>query len=627
VKAALSRIIRWGLPRDGNSRLPGIQTLLQQLRTQRQSELDKYNLDSALGDIKQRVEDVVESERQGLAGRLAQDFADAEARQLLETVVQRKLAFLDQLPHDVGSAVAALSEYEFLDDEAREKFRALEETLEGHVIQRHFRDLEESLRNASGSDRAALKDMLHNLNALFKERLSGGEPDFAGFMERHGRHFLGASSLDDLVLQMQEQASMTEALMASMSPDMRRPLEEMLQGVLQDHVLREELAQVNEALQAIAPLRSPHQAYPFSGEQTLTLSEALRLMRRMHDLDTLEKNLESAQETGTLEHVDADTVQKTMGETAHRSVEQLKLLDEVLEKAGYVSQNGESLELTARGVRRIGQKALRDIFADLSRDAFGNHDTRSQGSGGEAVESSRPYEFGAPFLLDLHATLMNAVQRSGPDQPVRLAVQDFQVFHTEQLSQASTVLMLDMSRSMPLRGCFAAAKKVALALNSLIRLQFPRDHLYLVGFADYARELQPEALYRLSWGDYVYGTNIQHGLMLARQLLGRHKAGTRQVILITDGEPTAHFEGDRVHFAYPPTFRTFQETLREAKRCTQEGIVINTFMLERSHYLTDFVTQMTRINHGRAFFATPERLGDYILVDYVKNRARVAQKA
>jgi uncharacterized protein with von Willebrand factor type A (vWA) domain len=176
---------------------------------------------------------------------------------------------------------------------------------------------------------------------------------------------------------------------------------------------------------------------------------------------------------------------------------------------------------------------------------------------------------------------------------------------------------------MPLRGCFVAAKKVAFALNSLIRTQFPRDQLYIVGFSDYARVLRPETLHQITWGDYVYGTNMQHGFMVARRLLARHNAANKQIILITDGEPTAHFEGDRVQFAYPPTFRTFQETLREVKRCTQEGIIINTFMLERSHYLADFVKQMTRVNRGRAFFAAPDRLGDYILVDYVASKRGV----
>jgi len=176
---------------------------------------------------------------------------------------------------------------------------------------------------------------------------------------------------------------------------------------------------------------------------------------------------------------------------------------------------------------------------------------------------------------------------------------------------------------MPMRGCFTAAKKVALALNTLITNQFPRDQLYVVGFSDYARQFHAESLYRLGLNEYVHGTNIQHGLKLARRLLAGHKSGTRQIILITDGEPTAHLEDDRVHFSYPPSARTIQATLREVQRCTREHIVINTFMLERSHHLVDFVNQMTRINHGRVFFATPERLGNYILVDYVRGRRRV----
>jgi uncharacterized protein with von Willebrand factor type A (vWA) domain len=242
---------------------------------------------------------------------------------------------------------------------------------------------------------------------------------------------------------------------------------------------------------------------------------------------------------------------------------------------------------------------------------------------GDRTDESKPYSFGDPFLLDLQATLMNAALRQGGGSPLHLAVQDFEVYRTEYLTRSSTVLLLDMSRSMPLRGCFIAARKVALALNSLIRTQFPRDHLYIVGFSDYARQVRPETLHQLTWGEYVYGTNIQHGLMVARRLLGRHKVANKQIILITDGEPTAHFEGDRVQFSYPPTPRTFQETLREVKRCTQEGIIINTFMLERSHYLADFVKQMTHVNRGRAFFVPPDRLGDYILVDYVASRRGV----
>ena len=190
------------------------------------------------------------------------------------------------------------------------------------------------------------------------------------------------------------------------------------------------------------------------------------------------------------------------------------------------------------------------------------------------------------------------------------------------MTQTSTVLLVDMSRSMLLRGCFLAAKKVAVALDTLIRTQYPRDHLAVIGFAYYAREIRPGALAELTWHGYEYGTNLQHGLLLARRILERTPAVNKEIVVITDGEPTAHFEDGQVEFNYPPTRRTIQETLREVQRCTKEGITINTFMLERSRALAEFVAHMTRLNRGRAFYATPEHLGEYVLVDFVSRRTK-----
>jgi len=203
---------------------------------------------------------------------------------------------------------------------------------------------------------------------------------------------------------------------------------------------------------------------------------------------------------------------------------------------------------------------------------------------------------------------------------VALDPADFAVRETRELSSAATVLLVDMSRSMLLRGCFMAAKKVAVALDTLIRTRYPRDELHVVGFAYHAREIRPGALASLSWHGYEYGTNLQHGLLLSRRLLARSHATNREIVVITDGEPTAHFQDGEVEFSYPPTRRTILETLKEVGRCTREGITINTFMLERSRALTEFVDRMTALNRGRAFYATPERLGEYVLVDFVGRR-------
>jgi uncharacterized protein with von Willebrand factor type A (vWA) domain len=217
---------------------------------------------------------------------------------------------------------------------------------------------------------------------------------------------------------------------------------------------------------------------------------------------------------------------------------------------------------------------------------------------------------------------MNGVFRDGPQVPVKLTKDDFQIYKSETLTTTATVLMLDLSWSMALRGSFQAAKKVALALHNLIRTQFPKDSLYLVGFSAYARELKPDELPYVRWDESVLGTNMHHALMLAQKMLSKHSAGTKQVIMISDGEPTAHLEHGRSYFAYPPSPITIRETLKEVRRCTQKGIVINTFMLDRNYYLKEFVNQIAKMNKGRVFYTTPERLGQYILVDYVSQKRK-----
>jgi uncharacterized protein with von Willebrand factor type A (vWA) domain len=318
-----------------------------------------------------------------------------------------------------------------------------------------------------------------------------------------------------------------------------------------------------------------------------------------------------------------------LGDDAIRDLDALEDLARRLEEAGYLTRDGDRLELTPRGNRRIGQKVLDDLFARLQRDAFGGHRLEHAGRGGDRDDTSKPYEFGDPFHLDLRGTLFNALGREenaprlrGSDRAIRLEPSDFAVHRTELLTQTSTVLLVDMSRSMLLRGCFLAAKRVAVALDTLIRTQFPRDQLTVIGFAYYAREIAPGALAGLTWHGYEYGTNLQHGLLLARRILARQPATNKEIVVITDGEPTAHFEDGQVEFNYPPTRRTITETLREVQRCTKDGITINTFMLERSRALADFVAHMTRLNRGRAFYASPERLGEYVLVDFVRRRTK-----
>ncbi len=301
----------------------------------------------------------------------------------------------------------------------------------------------------------------------------------------------------------------------------------------------------------------------------------------------------------------------------------MKELMKTLEEAGYIQKKGNRWELTARGIRKIGQKALQDIFNKMKRDGFGRHVSPFRGVGGERTDESKAYQFGDPFLLDLEKTLMNALHRRGTGTPVNLTKDDFEVYRTEFTTQSSTVLMIDMSWSMVLNGCQQAAKKVAVALESLIRSQFPRDNLYIVGFSFVAREYKPDELVELSRYDNAQGTNMAHGLMLARQLLARHRGVNKQIIMITDGGPTVWYEEEfGWQFQFPSALAE-QQTLLEVQRCTRDGITINTCMLYDDQWMLAFVNQMAEINHGRTFYADKDNLGEYLLVDYLNSKRKL----
>jgi uncharacterized protein with von Willebrand factor type A (vWA) domain len=538
---------------------------------------------------------------------------------MLEQRAARKQQFLDQLPGDPAGQIAQLTDYDFMDPGAREQFQELLAMLQQQVMQSYFQGMQQGIQQMTPEDLAGLREMVRDLNQMLEQRALGQEPDFQSFMDKHGQYFPGAESLDQLIEQLRRQQAAMQSLLDSMSPEQRQQLQAAMDQLLQDDRLRWDLAQLAQNLNRLAPIES--ESYPFTGDESLSLQEAMRVMQQVQGLDELEQQFRQAQ-FGGMENIDPELVRELMGTESAEDVQRLQQLTKLLEDAGYIEKRGRRFELTPRGMRKIGQKALNDIFSHLKRDRAGNHATDLRGAMGDRTDDTKEYEFGDPFLLDLKGTLMNSVRREGTGSPLKLTPDDFEVYRTELLTQSSTVLMVDMSRSMLLRGCFFAAKKVALALNSLIRGQFPRDSLYIVGFSYQAHELKPDALPQLVWDEYEYGTNMQHGFMLARRLLGKHKGANKQIIMITDGEPTAHWEGSRVHFNYPPTYRTIQETLKEVVRCTKDDITINTFMLERGYYLADFINQVTQLNHGRAFFAEPEHLGEYILVDYVDRKRK-----
>ena len=618
LEDALARLSRWGMP----GRMEGMKDLLERLRAAKQKRAERHNLSKVFDELKEKLEEVKRLEREGLDRRRNAEAPNEQLRQGMQKMAQERMAQLDALPDDFGRAVRALKDYEFVEPKAAEKYQELLNDLQQQVLGSYFKNMRDSLKNLTPEQLERTRQMIRDLNRALKERMEGGEPDFEAFQRQYPELAGGAKDWDELLRQIAQGMSAMQSLWQSMSPEMRDQLEGMLGAAFNDPGLQSAMNDLAETLSELMPMDGYD--HSLSGDDPMTLAEALGLMDEMNQLSDMEDTVRSARAADDLESLNADDVERLAGPGARQSLEQLKKLTELLEEAGLIRKDGERYELTPRGIRKIGQRSLEDIFATLKRDAFGSHRARTRGRGGDPTDELKTYEFGDPFLLDLPDTVKNAVYRDGAHVPVKLKADDFSVYRTELMTQSATAILVDVSRSMLFRGCFLAAKKVTLALDSLIRSTFPKDDLYIVGFSSLAQQLKPQDLPRLTWNEYIYGTNMQHAFETARTLLSRSRGKNKQIILITDGEPTAHFEpGDpEPKFAYPPTARTREMTLREVLRCTREGITINTFMLARGHYLVDFVNQMSKINTGRAFYVEPERLGEYVLVDYVTHKRR-----
>ncbi|MGI8608998.1 MAG: VWA domain-containing protein [Candidatus Dormibacteria bacterium] len=637
---AMRRILSSGWRGPGQQRLQGIEELVEQVRRRRLDHLNKFNLEGIFDEIAERLNRILSEERGAIRERMAATDPDSAARRILDKVAQPKLDRLDALPDEPGTALKDLQDYEWMDSGAEQQYRDLMDELQKKVAETYFQNINQGMRNMTPEGMSSMKDMLHDLNLMLRDREAGREPDFGNFMKKWGDMFEDPKpkNLDELMAQMARQMERMESMLQSLSPDQRQQLQDMLQAMMGDAGLQEELAELSRHLGATMPRRRLGQRYSFFGEESLPFGAAMDVMGELTHLDGLERALRDTYRGQPLSPGQRGEISEMLGEDAAGAVDRLNKLLQELQDQGYVERGEGGLKLTAQGVRRIGQKALRDLFANLKRDRFGGHDLDKQGPGVEAADETKPWEFGEPFRLNVERTVINAIRRSGrlPDlreeglhagqrRAPRMQVDDFEVYKVDASSQAATVLMLDMSRSMPLRGNFYAAKKMAMALEQLIHTQYPRDELYVIGFSDRAREIRREHLPQLSSMECVYGTNMQAGFMRARQLLSKHTGANKQIIMVSDGEPTAHLD-DRgaVVFAYPPVEETFSRTLMEVQRCTQQRITINCFMLETNHYLRNFIKRLTRLNRGRAFFVNNQRLGDYVLVDFVNSRRESA---
>ncbi|MCC5953914.1 MAG: VWA domain-containing protein [Acidimicrobiia bacterium] len=622
LNSALRRMLQSGFDAPDGSRIEGLRDMLERLREQRRERLDRYDLGGVYDDIAERLRDVVDTERQHLdqEDERAQMSGNDRVRELTESANAERRMNLDMLSPDLAGMVRDLQSYDFSSDEARRTFDELVEQLRTELMQSYVNRMAGAMENLTPEQLGRMKDMMAELNHMLDQRAAGEEPDFEGFMERYGDFFPeNPQTLDELLEVMARRMAAMQSMLNSMTPEQRAQLQGLSEQLLEDMDLRWQADQLGSHLQQMFPQMGWDRSYDFSGQDPLSMGDAADILGELGDLDQLENLLRGAANPGALAEVDIDRARELLGEEAANSLEHLSKLAKTLEEAGLMEQRDGRWELTPRGVRRIGQNALSDLFRKLDAAALGGHAVARTGTGHERDVDTKPYEYGDPFNLQIERTVRNAVARSGAGVPVRLAPEDFEVERTEHITRSNTVLLLDLSLSMPMRDNFLPAKKVAMALHSLISSQFPRDYLGIVGFSDVAVTIRPEQLPEVAW-DFRYGTNMQHALQLARQQLGRQR-GTKQVIMITDGEPTAHIDANgEPFFSYPPVRETVDATLREVARCTRDDIRINVFMLDPTPHLRAFVERITEMNRGRAFFTTPENLGDYVLVDFLEHR-------
>ncbi len=628
VEAALRRIMERGLQTPDGRQMPGLSELRDRIRDRREEIAESGELDGSLAEAARELADILDEERHAIEN--ARDDAlrsgDERRAENANAAADERQMRLDLLPDDLAGRMQSLQSYNFESAEASRRFDELSERLRSEMMQQVVDRVSEGMESVTPEDVQRTKEMLAALNEMIAKRDQGEDPGFEKFMDEYGDMFPDdPETLDELLESIARRMAAMQAMLNSMSPEQREQLARLSQQFMDDMDLQWQMEQLSSSLQAQFGQLNSESSYEMSGESPLSMSQALDAMAEMGRLDELEGMLDAATSPADLAEIDPEKIRETLGEDAASALEQLARLTNELIEAGLVDRVEGRLELTPRGLKTLGSNALRDLFSSLRQDRSGQHQMATIGQGHESAYDTKPYEFGDAFRLDLHQTIRNAIARQGSGTPVRLSPDDFEVERTEHLTRAATVLMVDLSMSMPMRGNFLPAKKMAMALHSLITSRFPHDFIGLVGFSETAREITAAQLPEVSW-DYVYGTNMHHGFTLARKMLAREH-GTKQIIMVTDGEPTAHItsRGD-VYFDYPPAPETLEVTLREVLRCTRDGIRINTFVLDATASLDRFISQLTQMNGGRAFHTTNDELGGYVLEDFIERRQRITHR-
>ena len=601
------------LLRSGTQGRQGLQDMAQRIRERRRELEQSGRMDGLLEDLRDLLDTALEAERAAL---FPDPSDDARFRE----------AVLDNIPDDIGRAVRELSSYDWRSDEARAAFEQIKERLQRDVVDQQFRDLTHGIDSMSSPEaRAALKEMMADLNQLLDKHRRGEDvtDDYRDFIDKHRDFFPDApETIEEFIDELARRSAAMQRMLDSMSPEQRAELQSAMEQALDDLDLQAEMASLQESLQALRPEFGRGRPSSMDGERRMGLPEATDALAELADLEQLSEALGDGFARSDLESVDEEAVERALGRQARDDLEALRTLQRELERQGYLLNDGETLTLSPKAIRRIGRTALRTVFDSLDGTTRGTHEIHRSGASGELTGTSRAWQFGDEQPVDVVRTLRNAVSRRmiSPDSRSALLADDFEVHETETTTRAAVALLIDQSFSMVMNDTWREAKTMALALHTLASTSYPLDALQVIAFANVARTVQPQEIPDLE-ASHVQGTNLQHALMLAGRFLDRHPGAQRIVMVVTDGEPTAHLlSSGEGWFQWPPSSETIAETVAQVDAMTRRRVPISWFRLGDDPGLARFLDGMARRNGGRVLAVSGERLGDYVVTDYVRSR-------
>ncbi len=601
--------------RRGGSQQRGLDELARRVSQRRRELTSKHRLDGTLQQVRELLDRAVLEERKQLARDLDDDARFAEMR-------------MENLPPSTAAAVTSLSDYQWRSSDAREAYDQIKDLLGREMLDQHFAGMKQALENATEADRARVAEMLDDLNDLLEAHSRGEDTDeaFRDFMDKHGDFFPdNPQNVEELLDSLAQRAAAAQRMLNSMSAEQRAELMALSQQAFGSPALQQSLARLDANLRGMRPGEDWGSSESFRGEQGLGLGDGTGVLQDLAELDELSEQLSQQYAGARMDDIDLDALRRQLGDDAAVDARTLQELERALADHGYLRRASDgSLRLSPKAMRQLGKTLLRDVASRLS-SRQGQRDVRQAGAAGERSGATREWAFGDTEPWDVTRTLTRSLQRMAgegqdPRAGIRIGVRDIEVTETEARTRASVALLVDTSFSMAMDGRWVPMKRTALALHQLITTRFRGDHLQLIGFGRYAKVMTIEELTGLD-AMWAKGTNLHHALLLANRHFRKHPSDQPVLLIVTDGEPTAHLESSGgVFFDYPPHPLTVANSVKELETAGRLGAQTTFFRLGEDAGLARFVDSMARRVDGRVVAPELDDLGAAVVGSYLRGR-------